>query len=93
MNEVVSALSEIVDVRLNRARADVTAAAELSEEELQRIESGLEKYSGKTVQMETRIDPEIIGGVIVRLGGTVIDGSLRSHLGRIRAALLNEENE
>ena len=91
IDEVVSALVEIVDTRLNRARADVTAATELSEEELRRIESGLEKYSGKTIQMETRIDPEILGGVIVRLGGTVIDGSLRARLDRIRATLLTEE--
>ena len=91
IDDVVSALVEIVDTRLNSARADVTAATELSEEELRRIESGLEKYSGKTIQMETRIDPEILGGVIVRLGGTVIDGSLRARLDRIRATLLTEE--
>ena len=91
IDDVVSALVEIVDARLNRVRADVTAAAELSEDELQRIESGLEKYSGKTVQMETRVDPEILGGVIVRLGGAVIDGSLRARLDRIRTTLLTEE--
>jgi len=91
IDDVVSAVGEIVDARLNRARADVTAATELSEEELQRIESGLEKYSGKTIQMETRLDPDILGGVIVRLGGTVIDGSLRARLDRIRATLLTEE--
>lgn len=91
IGDVVSALSEIVDARLKRASADVKAAAELSPEELQRIQSGLEKYSGKTIQMETGIDPEILGGVIVRLGGTVIDGSLRARLNRIRATLLTEE--
>lgn len=91
IGDVVLALGEIVDARLERARADVQAAAELSPEQLQRIKSGLEKYSGKTVQMETRIDPEIMGGVIVRLGGTVIDGSLRARLNRIRATLLTEE--
>ena len=91
IDKVVSALGEIVDARLNRARAEVTVATELSEEDLQRIESGLEKYSGKTVQVETRVDPEILGGVIVRLDGTVIDGSLRARLDRIRATLLTEE--
>lgn len=91
IGDVVSALGEIVDARLGRIRAEVKAAAELSPEQLQRIKSGLEKYSGKTVQMETRIDPEIMGGVIVRLGGTVIDGSLRARLNRIRATLLTEE--
>lgn len=91
IDDVVSALSEIVDLRLNRVRADVTAATELGEEELKKIESGLETYSGKTVQMEIRIDPEILGGIIVRLGDTVIDGSLRARLDRIRATLLTEE--
>ena len=41
--------------------------------------------------MEIRIDPEILGGIIVRLGDTVIDGSLRARLDRIRATLLTEE--
>lgn len=88
---VVSALGEIVDARLGRARAEVSLAAEIGPEERQRIKSGLEKYSGKTVLMETRIDPEILGGVIARLGGTVIDGSLRARLNRVRATLLTEE--
>ena len=91
IGHVVAALGEIVDARLNRARAKVTAAAELDENQLKRIKSGLEKFSGKTVQIETHLDPEILGGVVVRLGGTVIDGSLRARLDRLRAALLTEE--
>lgn len=93
IGKVVSVLRGVVDARLNRARATVTSATELGPDQLKSIESGLETYSQKDIQIETHVDPDILGGVVVHLDGAVIDGSLRSHLGRIREALLNEENE
>ncbi len=92
IGNVVSTLRGIVDERLNRARATVTTATQLDANQLKNIESGLKTYSGKNIQMEYQIDTDILGGVVVHIDGTVIDGSLRSHLGRIREALLNEEN-
>lgn len=91
--EVVSAFREIVDARLNRAQAEVIVAVTLDPRQHREIESGLEKYSGKDIQMKMRVDPDILGGVVVRMDGTIIDASLRTRLDRIRTALLTEENE
>ncbi len=93
IESVVSTLGHVVDGRLKRAHAHVTVASELDPEQRRKVESGLENYTKKSIQMETHVDPEILGGVVVRMDGTVIDGSLRSRLGRIREALLNEEIE
>lgn len=93
IDSVVSNFRSVVDDRLNRARAHATVASDLDPERRRKIESSLENYSRKSIQMETHIDPDILGGVVVRIEGAVIDGSLRSRLGRIREALLNEENE
>lgn len=93
IHEVVEVLRKLVDERMNRVRARVTAAAELNPEQRQTIQSGLSQYSGKTILLETRADPEILGGIVVQMNGTVIDGSLRTRLDRIRTALLTQENE
>ena len=81
----------VVDERLNRVTAQVTTATKLSAGQERNIRSGLSAYSGKTVRLETEVDEEIIGGVVVRLDGSVIDGSLRARLDRVKHALLAEE--
>lgn len=81
----------IVDERMNRVTAYVTTATQLTTAQEEKIRLGLSAYSGKTVRLETEVDADIIGGVVVRLDGSVIDGSLRARLDRVKHALLAEE--
>jgi len=81
----------VVDERLNRVTAHVTTATDLTAEQEETLRLGLTTYSGKTVRLETEVDTDIIGGVVVRLDGSVIDGSLRARLDRVKHALLAEE--
>lgn len=90
--DVVHALGHLVDERLGRVHAQVSSAAELSAEAIDKVSSGLEKHSGKRVRVETKVDADLLGGVVVQIGSAVIDGSLRSRLARIREALLAEES-
>lgn len=90
--QVTAALERHLDARLNRARAQVTSAGELSAEQLERIRTGLERRSGKKVEIQATRDPELLGGVVVQMGSTVIDGSLRARLNQIKSALLAEES-
>lgn len=92
LHEVVEAFENIVDRRLKRVQAVVTSASELKPEQLERVRLGLEKQSGKSVRLNAQTDSDLLGGIVVRMGSSIIDGSLRSRLERIREALLAEEN-
>jgi len=72
----------------NVVRAIVTSAVPLSPEKRQAIEHRLGSATGKSVQLETTVDPAIIGGVITRIGSTVYDGSVRTQLAKMRQQLV-----
>ncbi len=89
--DIVEVFARNVDERLNRIAADVTTAIPMTAGQEDALCSALGRYSGKTVRINATVVPEILGGVVARVGGTVIDGSLRSRLDRIRNALIAEE--
>jgi len=68
-------------------RADVTTAAPLDAGRLAAIEKSLEKATGKTVRLSRQVNPEIIGGLVARVGGTVYDASIARQLQRIKQSL------
>jgi F-type H+-transporting ATPase subunit delta len=71
----------------DRAIAEVRTAFELDEETVQRLAAALSRATGKQVEVKTVIDPSLLGGVVARVGDTVIDGSLRHRLEGLRQAL------
>ena len=71
------------DIR-NVVRAEVTTTEPLSADRLAAIQRGLATATGRTVELTHKIDPAILGGMVARVGGTVFDGSVTSHLQRIR---------
>ncbi len=64
--------------------ADVSTAVKLEADETEQVRVRLEKMVGKEVQIRTRVDPDIIGGIVVRMGDTLIDGSVRTQLRQLR---------
>lgn len=89
--EVADAFGEAVDERLQRAHARVKTATALSPEEKDRLSKALSAYTSYDVRVKTKVDPKILGGVVVRIGSTVLDGSVRTRLNRLRETLLTEE--
>ncbi len=92
LHEVVDAFRRLVDERQGRIQAAITSAMALDEAQQGRLEQRLTDYCKREVQSTYHVDPELIGGVFVRLNGTVLDGSLRAQLERLRNTLLKEEN-
>jgi F-type H+-transporting ATPase subunit delta len=76
----------LLDLR-NIVRAEVTTAEPLSAERLQAIQRSLAIATGRTVDLASRVDPSILGGMVARVGSTVFDASVTSHLQRIRQRL------
>jgi F-type H+-transporting ATPase subunit delta len=71
----------------NHAVAEVRSAVPLSEEQRKRLATALKASTGKDVEIKVVIDPTVLGGVITQIGDTVIDGSVRHRLNRVRETL------
>ncbi len=78
---------EIVDLQAGRVVAQVTSAVPLTDAQETTLSQQLSDYSGAEVRLELNEDAAIQGGVIVRLGDTVFDGSIASQLQRMRTLL------
>jgi len=76
---------------LRRAEATAYSAAPLSDEEKARLLAALERRSGRTVDIEYVIDKSLLGGVLVEMEGTRLDGSLRRRLEDIKE-VINESD-
>lgn len=68
-------------------RARITSAAELTDAQRDAIGAGLEKQTGKKVQLKVHLDPSLIGGIKAEIGGKEFDGSIRTQLNRIEDTL------
>ena len=88
MPNIANELDRLVLNYKNEAIADVTTATRIDDAELTQIKQALEKRTGKTIITRARIQPDILGGVIARVGDQVIDGSVRSRLAALRQQLL-----
>jgi F-type H+-transporting ATPase subunit delta len=67
--------------------ARATSALELDGDERAKLQTRLEKMTGAKVELETAVDPTILGGIQVRIGDTLYDGSVRGRLERLRTRL------
>src|SRR5262245_44879354 len=74
----------------NVVRADVTSAAPLSPEKTKALEESLSKVTGKKVEISASVDPELLGGVVARIGSTVYDGSVKTQLTKMRQELVKQ---
>jgi len=87
--EISAAYHELVDEALGRLRADVRLARPADEALQQRIREMLEQQFSAAVIPTFRVDPGVVGGVVIRVGDRVMDGSLRRRITQMRRRLLN----
>jgi len=73
------------------AVGEVTTAVPLSPEEIELVRQRLGQVVGKRVEIRTTVDPEIIGGIVARIGDELIDGSVIGQLRKLRARLVAAE--
>jgi len=87
---IASEYASLVDESLGRVRAEVTLAREPQPGELEAIAAAISTTLGRQAVAQVRINPEIIGGVIVRVGDYVKDGSVRRRLGMLKSRLVQQ---
>ena len=87
LRAVTDAYGELLNQQLGRVKAEVTTATAISSEQQQKLSAPLGAALGKEIVLDTREDPEIIGGIVVRIGDQIIDGSVRSKLAAMKQRL------
>jgi F-type H+-transporting ATPase subunit delta len=85
--DVIGAFNALVAKFRGEASADVTVAEALSEKNLDALKAALKAVSGKDVTLNVKVDPSIIGGLVVKLGSRMVDSSLRTKLNSIKHAM------
>ena len=84
---VAEEFARLDDLREHVIHATATSAAPMGPDEVRALTARLEQLSGGRVELVTDVDPSILGGVVVRLGDRLIDGSVRGRLERLRSKL------
>lgn len=85
---VASQFQRLDDERQGIVHATVTAASELTQDEIRELTARLERSTGGRIALEVEVDPSLLGGLVVRVGDRMIDGSVRGRLQRLRNQLL-----
>ena len=75
------------DKENKRLGVTVTSAVELDPEVVQRIGKEIEGQTGNTVELTSRVDPDILGGLVLQVGNMVLDTSIRSRLEKLRKSV------
>jgi len=86
--EVPECYKELVDSHRGIVSVQVRSAVPLTEEEKERLSEVLARSLRKQVRLETNVDPSLIGGVMLRIGDRLLDGSVKGQLNLLRQRLI-----
>ncbi len=84
---IASSYKNMRDKQLGIVEALVRAALPISDADEKKITEGIEEMTGKKVRLKAIVDPSILGGLIIRVGDTVYDGSVLHQLGTLKGRL------
>jgi F-type H+-transporting ATPase subunit delta len=85
--DMIRAFKALTAARRGEVRADVTSAEPLSDTQTAALREALREVTGRDVTLHARVDPALIGGLVVRLGSRQIDTSLRTRLNALKIAM------
>ncbi|MBR0695447.1 F0F1 ATP synthase subunit delta [Bradyrhizobium lablabi] len=85
--DVIRAYRALVAKFKGEATAEVTVAEGLNDKNLDALKAALKSVTGKDVALNVKVDPSIIGGLVVKLGSRMVDSSLRTKLNSIKNAM------
>ena len=88
--DILEAFRQVIRRRQGVAEAEVSSAVNLNDAQKTQLLQTLERLTGKKIQAKYALEPELLGGAVVRIGDTIYDGSLRSRLNEMRARLTAE---
>ena len=83
---------KVLDQMMGRVRATITSATPLSAEDARAVVEAFERVTGRTVVTEQRVDPRLLGGLVVDIEGKIYDGSLRTQLETLAANIAGDRS-
>jgi len=92
LREISSYYKDLADELKGVVKASVVSATELSSDAVNKIKEALAQKTGKTIVLNVKQDPELIGGVVTKIGDLVMDGSVKTQLINMRETLKKGEN-
>ena len=92
-SSIASYYRELRDEEGGIVRAEVRTAVALDDERREAIASRIREWTGKQVEIETEVDPGLLGGAVIRIGDQLIDGSTRGRLRGLREQLVQSATE
>jgi F-type H+-transporting ATPase subunit delta len=87
LTQIIRAYESLVAKSRGETEAEVTAARHLNDDEVAELKAVLKARLGKEPRLQSRIDPTLLGGLIVKVGSRMIDSSLRTKLDSLRSAM------
>ena len=87
VRDVVKGFRALVARERGEVSAEVTSAHALTDQQLNELKAALKTTAGRDVRIETRVDPTILGGLVVKLGSRMIDSSLKTKLNNLKFAM------
>ncbi len=88
---ILDQLDQMISNHKGIVPAEVLSAHDLSDDEINRISDALQNKAGKAIKLDIKIDPSLIGGMVVRLGSRMIDSSIKSKLMNMKYAMQEVE--
>jgi F-type H+-transporting ATPase subunit delta len=89
LSRVAAEFRRLDDKRQGITHATATSASELTQDEVRALTARLEETTGGRIALDVEVDPSLLGGLIVRVGDRLIDGSVRGRLERLRNQLVS----
>jgi F-type H+-transporting ATPase subunit delta len=88
LSDIYAEFQRLANEQRNLLPVQVTSATELSDAERASLAQAVARRTGKQAVLEVHVDPRLLGGVILRMGDTIIDGSVRTRLNQLKQRLL-----
>jgi F-type H+-transporting ATPase subunit delta len=82
--DIVEQFGDLHDIAQGIVNVDVTTAVALTDQQSRALQTELERHTGKSVRLNVLSDPSIRGGLVVRIGDTVLNASITHQLERLR---------
>ena len=84
---IIKAFRKILTTHRGEQVAEVTSAQPLADDELEALKASLKDALGKDIAIDAKVDPELLGGLVVKVGSQMVDSSVRTKLNSLKIAL------